>query len=452
MILRALAVLVLVPLPLTVRHGSAPSPPHNVLVARGRTEPSIAVDPRNGQNIIISTNTDYSQPVGGTYPTGSFASHDGGRSFSALAAPQVWPYTTGADSSVAIDGHGTVFYTYLGETPAYCSGGRSGVVVTHSIDAGRSYRPARMVDNDPEDDKPFMGVETRKSGPSHIFLSWTRWKDSPSGSEIWFTRSGDGGVHFSAPVRMQRTARDSVGSVPVIGPHGRVYVFWMSYPEASDGVATSGQVLGRISTDDGRHFGRVHSVGGRFTRLPFMLAPGSLRVLSSPAATVAPDGAVYVVWAEASSIGEGGAVASDIVLSRSLDGGAHWSAPVRVNDVRNGDRFMPAVSVLSDGSVGVAFYDRRLGANRLDVYAARVRFDGGTHVSANIRVNAGPAPVSDIQYLPPGSTCFLPGRFFGDYIGAAGDRSGGLCVTWADTQLRVQDETDIWFARVRFGG
>jgi hypothetical protein len=143
---------------------------------------------------------------------------------------------------------------------------------------------------------------------------------------------------------------------------------------------------------------------------------------------------------------------SDIMLARSHDGGLHWSAPVRVNDVRSGDRFMPAIASLAGGGVGVAFYDRRRSPDLLDVYAARVHFSGHVLVSPNVRVTGGNAPVGDIQYLPPGSTCFLPGRFFGDYIGAAGDRSGGLCVVWADTQLHIPNETDIWFARVRFGG
>jgi hypothetical protein len=445
-------ILFLLLLPVSVIAERGASTPTNILVARDRTEPSVAVDPRNANNIVISTNPNYSAPVNGTFPTSAFASHDDGSSFSGLSAPQVPPYTTGADTSVAVDRNGTVFYAYLAETPAYCSGGRSGVVVTHSIDAGRSYRTARMIDNDPQDDKPFMGVESRPHGPSHIFLSWTRFHDSPSRSDVWYSRSGDGGATFSSPRRLFGSANDNLGSVPVVGPRGRVYVFWMSYPDAADTRTTPGAVLVRVSTDDGRHFGPVRQVAGGFTRLPFMLSPGSLRVLSAPAAAVSGTGTVYVSWAQASSVRSGGRVTSDIMVSSSRDSGTHWREPVRVNDVRTGDRFMPAIGVLSDGSIGVAFYDRRLGAGRLDVFAARVRPGVRLHSSVNLRVTSGVAPVTDIQYLPPGSTCFLPGRFFGDYIGAAGDSSGNLCVVWADTQLHVANETDIWFARVRLGG
>ena len=209
----------------------------------------------------------------------------------------------------------------------------------------------------------------------------------------------------------------------------------------------------RVSSDDGGHYGPVRRVAGRFTRLPFRLAAGSMRVLSAPAAAVSANGAVFVVWAQVNGVRSGGALTSDIVIARSRDGGTHWSAPMRVNDARSGDRFMPAVALLSDGSVGVAFYDRRAGPGALDVFAARVRFrSGGAIASHNLRVNAGISRVSDIQYLPPGSTCFLPGRFFGDYLGVAGDASSNLCVVWGDTQLHVANETDIWFARVALGG
>jgi hypothetical protein len=143
-----------------------------------------------------------------------------------------------------------------------------------------------------------------------------------------------------------------------------------------------------------------------------------------------------------------GVVDADVDVARSEDHGVSWSRPVRVNDSRTGDRFMPSLSVMRDGTVGVAFYDRRNGAQRLDVYAARVSFVGQPRASRNIRVNAGTSPVGDIFYIRPGSTCFSPGRFFGDYMGTSTVDSRHLCVTWADTQRRVYNETDVWFARV----
>jgi hypothetical protein len=108
---------------------------------------------------------------------------------------------------------------------------------------------------------------------------------------------------------------------------------------------------------------------------------------------------------------------------------------------------MPAITTWPDGAVGLAFYDRRRSPGLLDVYGARVWYHRGIRVSANVRINRGNPSINDIYYIAPGSTCFAPGRFFGDYIGVAPQPHGILCTVWADTQLHVPNETDIWFAR-----
>jgi hypothetical protein len=110
---------------------------------------------------------------------------------------------------------------------------------------------------------------------------------------------------------------------------------------------------------------------------------------------------------------------------------------------------MPALTAWRDGSLGIVFYDRRRDWQGLDVYAARVWPDRGMTVSPNVRLNVRRSSISRITYIRPGSTCFAPGRFFGDYIGVAAAPHGNLCAVWADSQLGVYNETEIWFARVR---
>jgi hypothetical protein len=70
--------------------------------------------------------------------------------------------------------------------------------------------------------------------------------------------------------------------------------------------------------------------------------------------------------------------------------------------------------------------------------------------AANQRVNALPSPVSSIYYLAPGTSCLEPGRFFGDYIGAAAVRGHILYVTWCDAHRRVANQTDVWFRKLPF--
>jgi hypothetical protein len=64
---------------------------------------------------------------------------------------------------------------------------------------------------------------------------------------------------------------------------------------------------------------------------------------------------LYVSWEDYSS----GVV--NILLAASYDEGATWSPPIQVNDNASAvDEFQPNLDVAPDGTVGVAFYDRRL--------------------------------------------------------------------------------------------
>jgi hypothetical protein len=428
--------------------GSVFASPYNALLARGRTEPSVAIDPRNPSTIVVGSNPNYDVPVGGNLPVGVFTSHNAGKSFAAENIPLVAPYTTAADPSVAIDRHGSVFYAFLAQTPAFCSVGHSAIMLSTSSDGGRTFRSPTIVDVNGADDKPFLAIESTASGHTHVFISWTRFHDNTS--DIWHARSDDNGHTFGPSVKLFSSKGDNFGSLPVVGTGGREYVFWSSFPDKSLNSTSPARILMRASWDDGRHFSPTRSVVGTFWTIPQMMEPGSLRSLTAPTVTADTKGSLYLAWAAATHDHGHGVVDVDILLSRSTDGGAHWSRGVHVNGARHGDRFMPSISALSNGSVGIAFYDRRAGPDNLDVYAVRVTYIGGMHRTANLRVNRGSSPVSDLHYIAPGSTCLASGRFFGDYIGTAAAPDNSLCVSWTDTQFHVYQETDLWLARVYF--
>jgi hypothetical protein len=427
---------------------SALASPYNALLARGRTEPSVALDPRNPSTIVVGSNPNYGAPVGNTLPVGVFTSHNAGRSFAAGNIPLVAPYTTAADPSVAIDRHGTVFYAFLAQTPAFCSVGHSAVMLSSSSDGGRTFRAPTIIDVNQADDKPFLTIESATGSQSHVFVSWTRFHDKSS--DIWQARSANNGRTFAAPLHLYTSKDDNFGSLPIAGPGGRVYVFWSSFPDLPLNSTSPARILMRASSDDGRHFSAVRSVVSTFWTIPQMMQPGSLRSLTAPTVTVDTSGSLYLAWAAATHDHGHGVVDVDIMLSRSTDGGLHWTKGVHVNSTRHGDRFMPSMSALPNGSIGIAFYDRRAGPANLDVYAVRATFAGGFHLSANVQVNRGSSPISDLHYIAPGSTCLASGRFFGDYIGTAAAPDNSLCVTWTDTQFHVFQETDLWLARVYF--
>lgn len=427
---------------------AAAATPPNVFISPDRTEPVVAADPHNLNHIIAAANTNYDSPVNGTLPVAYFTSTNGGSTFHAGLAPIIRPWTTEADPSLWINTHGTAFFTYLAESPTFCSAaGGSAIILSRSYDGGRSFGATTIVDDNPQDDKPYSAVQDFPRARSHVFVSWTRQEGN--NDAIWVSRSTDGGGTFSAPQRLYISTNNNFGSVPVVGPHGRVYVFWSSYRDLSTNTYGLASILYRVSADDGVHFGPVQRVRTPFPILPAMAMPGYLRQETMPAAAIAPNGTLYLAWSQLHRKLSGGAGQANIMISRTTNGGTSWSTPQRMNDVHTNDRFMPALSVLSDGSVGAAFYDRRNSWDSLDVYAARVSFKGGFHRYPNIRVSAATGPVGDIYFLAPGqSSCFFPGRFFGDYIGTAPAPNAGLDVVWSGSQSHLTNRTDIWFARV----
>jgi hypothetical protein len=441
-----LATLFLMALP-TPRIGWAASPAGaNVLVARDRTEPFVAVDPRRPSHLVIGTNTDYAAPVSGLLPTGVYVSRDGGHSFSGNVIPLIPPYTTGADPTAAVAQSGTVFYTYLAEAPAYCSGGPGAILLTTSRDGGASFRVPTVVDANSADDHPIMALESRPGRRATVIVSWTRWYARRS--EIWYAISTNGGDSFRRAQFLYGSSLDNYGSVPLFGGPGQIFIFWSVFPDDALSVASKTRIFLARSLDGGLHFSAPRSITGEFRTLPRMAQPGYLRILEQPAVAATPGGILYLAWSRVSHVLGGGQASSDVVITRSRDSGSTWESPRTVNDSRRADRFMPALALLSDGTIGVVFYDRRDALSELSTYAARVSYRGGFHSSPNVRVNQSAAPFRDIFLIRPGTTCFSPGRFFGDYIGAAPGPADTLLVTWADSQSLIPNNTDIWFARV----
>ena len=67
-------------------------------------------------------------------------------------------------------------------------------------------------------------------------------------------------------------------------------------------------------------------------------------------------GALYVVWEDSRFSG----THDDIALSKSIDSGRTWTAPVKVNQTPVPVfAFTPAVDVLPNGTVAVTYYDIR---------------------------------------------------------------------------------------------
>jgi hypothetical protein len=165
---------------------------------------------------------------------------------------------------------------------------------------------------------------------------------------------------------------------------------------------------------------------------------------------------LYVTWEDFSS----GVV--NILLAASYDEGATWSSPIQVNDNATAvDEFQPNLDVAADGTVSVAFYDRRLPCPTSADAAAGLALDtvnanyggalppyGATNYCVNASIQFYTSNLSpkghnirltqhtwDPQLSAPHTSCpTCLNTFIGDYFGitSAGGKSYTTSVTTYD--------------------
>jgi hypothetical protein len=169
--------------------------------------------------------------------------------------------------------------------------------------------------------------------------------------------------------------------VPVVAPDGTVYVFYAHFDAASFSIEFV------KSTNGGASWSAPGFVASNIPNPGIFLLKSSdpdygtvaghgLLSFGNPAAAAAPDGSLYVAWADVGngtcnfSFGPGLATPcsnADVRLSVSHNGGASWSSPVKVSDdAGTTDQFQPGLAIQRDGKVSLTWYDCRLDPNNIN--------------------------------------------------------------------------------------
>src|SRR5262249_47951772 len=124
---------------------------------------------------------------------------------------------------------------------------------------------------------------------------------------------------------------------------------------------------------------------------------------------------------------------ADIYVVQSTDGGATWSAPLRVNDdATTTDQWQPTLAVSTDGSrLGVFYYSRQEDPvnNNLFKYYGRI-----ASISGSTLTFAPSFAISDVASLPEfGRDSVVNTVYMGDY-NTAYATPGFFHVSWSDNR------------------
>ncbi len=269
-----------------------------------------------------------------------------------------------------------------------------------------------------------------------LFATWLQANDTAADCLLCFATTGlpievshsvDGGRSWSAPVKVSDPSIPRVGApVIAVGPHGNPAVLYYDYGnDTLDWGNLPGTYHGTFSlvitrsTDGGATFGpgQVAAAGIVPTHRFLIYLP------ESPAFAIGANGAMVAAWPDDRY---GSPV---IALARSTDHGARWSAPVTVGGgpMAGVSRDLPAVAVAPDGRIDTIFYQTEPGTETANVELASSS-DGGAVFSAPIRLSVAPFSL----LIGPKESPYLNRADFGGRAGLVSDNSGALAA-WTDT-------------------
>ncbi len=383
----------------------------NVKIAEGKPneglgpcEPSIAVSPKNPQNVAagaILNRYYWSNDAGQTWSTGDLKS----------------TYGVFGDPVLTADAQGNFYYLHLSDTmqkgwahPRLLDR----IVIQKSTDGGRNYDAGTFTGlaHPKDQDKPWVITDPRNED---VHITWTEFdlynsKKPEDRSRILYSKSADGGKIWSKPLAINELSGDCLdddltteGAVPAVGPNGEVYAAWsfdnkIWFDRSLDGGKTwlEKDVLA------------AEQPGGWAIEIPGIGRMNGMPVTVCDLSNGPNRGHIYINWSDQRA----GADDTDIFFVKSTDGGKTWSKTQKINNDRSHrHQFLNWLAIdQSTGFLYSVFYDRR--AYKKDPLLTDVTIA----VSKNGGKNWKNHRVSDSPFAPSDMI------FFGDYnnISAAG--------------------------------
>ena len=388
--------------------------------ANSEVEPFVAANPADGANLIGVWQQDR-WSNGGAKGNLSAASFDGGRTWSTSmaafsrctggTAANGGDYERASDPWISIGPDGVAYQIAIAFTGQMSGADSSNaVLLSRSTDGGRSWSSPLALIRDGADnfnDKESLTADPGLAG--YAYAVWDRLAANGHGP-TYLSRTTDGGASWEAPrmIYDPGPASQTINNQAVVTTDGTVVVFFTRLDPAPGGMATATLAVIR-SADRGVNWSApivvspVQSVGARDPETGAVVRDGSN--LGSIAA--GPGNTLAVAWQDARF---SGGARDAVALSRSTDGGLTWTTPIRVSRDPSVPAFEPAVSVRSDGTIGVTYFDFRSNTSLpatlpTDTWISR-SIDGATWLESRL------AAPFDLALAPNAD-----GLFLGDYQG-----------------------------------
>jgi hypothetical protein len=394
---------------------------------RAQQEPHLAISPRNPDVIVVAAK-DFRETEDITRSVWIYTSHDGGRTWpwnQRFPNPSE-PIFRNSDPVALARDDGRLYVLTLGSGQPTIP--NHGLFLTWSDDDGVTWRQAVTITAQERtgfDDKPWPAIDQSRRSPYYhrMYVAWR-----PSFFEaIWTTYSVDDGLTWADPITA--ASGDVHAAYTLVDADGRLLVFYVD-PLKIDEPGT----IRFVASDDG---GETFSAPRRVVTIRQPRSPlnaaDAFRVYSVISAAVDPSDPrrLAVAWTDARDVESNGA---DALIVYSRDGGATWSAPVRLSAEPPGllrDDFLPVIHIGARGRLHAMWMDRRGDPDSVLVSVLyRASDDGG----------ATWGPISQIGDVATDHNLAVPENSPspGDYWGLAsvGNR---VCASWTDTRFGNED-------------
>jgi hypothetical protein len=405
----------------------------NNILGDAANEPSISVDPTNGNKMMIgwrqfnSIQSDFRQ-AGWGYTT------DGGVHWTFPGVLQNNVFRS--DPVTKSDEAGNFFYLSLQSTQQesfFCDD------VWRSINGGQTFTEQSPDEAGHGGDKEWFTIDTT-NGTGHGFLYqfWTGFFACDFGE---FNRSTDSGVTWQSPINIPNSPDtgamdvDTNGNLFLAGGGSPFYCVRSSNAQ-NPGVTPTFDRVTSVNLGGDLIQGGINGIG--------LCGQTFVAVDRSGSPT---NNYIYVMASvEPFSASNG----TDVMFARSTDDGQTFSAPIRINDDpvnQNKWHIFGTPSVAPNGRIDVVWLDSRNAANNIDTqlfYSWST--DGGVTWAPNIAVSNAFNPQAG----------FPNNQKIGDYITIVSDNSGGNVAYAATFNVNAQavggHEQDVYFVRVSPSG